>query len=125
MRKLGLLIVTLALTGCADRNNVYLRIDGRDMASNSDLRRQMEFDRLACQTEGGDDRECMTFKGYVAVPKEQAAAKQQQLAAAAAQNAANEAVPILPPPTVTLDKPATAKKRTSKRPDSNLRSSQD
>ncbi len=125
MRKLGLLVGTLALAACADRNIVYLRIDGQDLANNTPLRRQLDFDRLACQTDGGDDRECMTFKGYVAVPKEQAAAKQQQLAAAAAQQAANDAAPVLPPPAVAPDKAPPAKKRKPKPPDSNLRSSQD
>jgi hypothetical protein len=126
MRKAILLLGTLALTGCAAQN-VYLRTDGQDLASNSDLRRQMELDRLACQTEdAGDGRDCMAVKGYVSVPKYQAAAKQRQLADIAAQNAAaSDVTSVLPPPPIPPDKTATAKKRKPKPPDNSLRSSQD
>ena len=127
MRRAILLLGTLALTGCAAADTVYLRTDGQDLASNSDLRRQMELDRLTCQTEdSGDSRDCMAVKGYVAVPKYQAAAKQQQLAEIAAQNAAAaDVTSVLPPPPVPPDKAAAAKKRKAKPPDKSLRSSQD
>lgn len=126
MRKVILLLATLVLTGCSSQN-VYLRTDGQDLASNSDLRRQLELDRLACQTEDvGDSRDCMAVKGYISVPKYQAAAKQRQLADIAAQNAAaNDVTSVLPPPPVPADKTAAAKKRKSKPPDKSLRSSQD
>jgi hypothetical protein len=125
MRKVILLLATLALPGCS-ADTVYLRTDGQDLASNSDLRRQMELDRLTCQTEDtGDSRDCMAVKGYVSVPKYQAAAKQRQLADIAAQNAAaNDVTSVLPPP-VPPDKTAAAKKRKPKPADNNLRSSKD
>lgn len=95
MRKLALLLGISALTACAEQT-VYLRTDGQDTAGNSALRQQLELDRLTCQTEAGDTRDCMAVKGYVSVAKDQAAAKQQQLAALAAQNAAPETVSGLP-----------------------------
>ncbi len=96
MRKLALLLGMGALTACAERT-VYLRTDEQDIAANSALRQQFELDRITCQTEAGDTRDCMAVKGYVSVAKDQAAAKQQQLAAIAAQNAAPETVSGLPP----------------------------
>lgn len=126
MRRAILLLGTLALTGCT-ADTVYLRTDGQDLASNSDLRRQMELDRLTCQTEdAGDSRDCMAVKGYVAVPKYQAAAKQRQLAEIAAQNAAAaDVTSVLPPPPVPPAKAAATKKRKPKPPNNSLRSSQD
>ncbi len=114
MRKLALLLGLSALTACA-ADTVYLRTDGQDLAANSTLRQQFELDRLTCQTEAGDTKDCMAVKGYVSVPKDQAAAKQQQLAANAAQNAAPETVSGLPPlrPT-TPPKRLADKKRKSK-----------
>jgi hypothetical protein len=125
MRKIALLLGTLALTGCAEKT-IYLRTDGQDVASNPALRSQMELDRKTCEAEPGDDRDCMAVKGYVSVSKEEAAVKQQQLAAAAAQNAANDAAAaVLPPPPVTPEKIARAKKRKPTPLESTLRSSQD
>src|SRR5215470_2316287 len=91
MRKIALLLGMFALADCAEKT-IYLRTDGQDMAGNPALHQQFELDRLNCQTEPGDDRDCMAVKGYVTVPKEQAAAKQRQLAATAAQNAEHEIV---------------------------------
>ena len=34
MRKIALLLGMFALTGCAERTTIYLRIDGQDMADN-------------------------------------------------------------------------------------------
>jgi hypothetical protein len=124
MHKLVLLLGTLTLTDCAAQS-VYLRTDGQDVANNSALRQQLDLDQATCQSEPGDDKDCMALKGYVSVPKDQAAAKQQQLAAVAAQNAAYNAAPVLPLPSVTPGKTAAAKKRKPKPPDSGLRSSQD
>jgi len=95
----------------------YLRTDGQDIASNPALHQQFELDRAICQTEPGDDRDCMAVKGYVSVSKDQAAAKQQQLAAIAAENAKHETVsepPALRP--ATSSKTLTARKQTAKPP---------
>jgi hypothetical protein len=117
MRKIVLLFGVFALTDCAAQS-IYLRTDGQDIASNPALRRQLELDRVTCQTEPGDDQDCMAVKGYVSVPKDQAAAKQQQLAAIAAQNAERETVSGLPAPrSTTSPKSATGKKQKSKSPD--------
>ena len=124
MRKVVLLLGTLALTDCAAQT-IYLRTDGLDIASNPALRQQLDRDRMACQGEPGDDQDCMATKGYVPVRQDQAAAKQQQLAAIAAENAEREAVAVLPPPTPTRPhKTAVVKKRKSKPPEITLRSSQ-
>jgi hypothetical protein len=124
MRKVVLLLGTLALTDCAAQT-IYLRTDGEDIASNPALHQQFELDRITCQTEPGDNQDCMAIKGYVSVRKEQAAAKQQQLAATAAESAEREAVAVLPPPTPTRPhKTAAVKKRKSKPPEITLRSSQ-
>jgi hypothetical protein len=113
-----------ALTDCAERA-IYLRTDGQDIAGNPALHRQLELDRMTCQTEPGDDQDCMAVKGYVSVPKDQAAAKQRQLAAIAAQNAEHETVSELPPlrPT-TPPKNLAGKKQKSKPPESTPTSSQ-
>jgi hypothetical protein len=124
MRKVALLLAALTLTDCAAKT-VYLRTDGQDVASNAGLGRQLELDRATCESEPGDDKDCMALKGYVSVPKDQAAAKQQQLSAMAAQKAADEQALVLPPPVVKPDKTVAAKKRKPKPPESSLRSSQD
>jgi hypothetical protein len=95
-RKVALLLWLFALTSCAEKAT-YLRTDGQDMAGNPALHQQFELDRTVCQSEPGDDKDCMAVKGYVSVPKDQAAAKQRQLAAIAAQNAEHETVSELPP----------------------------
>ena len=115
MRKFVLPLGTLALTACAAQTTTYLRTDGQDIASNPALHQQFELDRAICQTEPGDDRDCMAVKGYVSVSKDQAAAKQQQLAAIAAENAKHETVsepPALRP--TTSSKTITARKQTAK-----------
>jgi hypothetical protein len=95
MRKIVLLLGTLALTDCAaSPEAIYLRTDGQDMTGNPALREQLDRDRLACE----GDPDCMAVKGYVAVSKDRAAAKQQQLATIAAQNVQREAVAVLPLP---------------------------
>jgi hypothetical protein len=124
MRKVALLLGMFALTDCAERA-IYLRTDGQDIAGNPALHRQLELDRMTCQTEPGDDQDCMAVKGYVSVPKDQAAAKQRQLAAIAAQNAEHETVSELPPlrPT-TPPKNLAGKKQKSKPPEITPTSSQ-
>jgi hypothetical protein len=124
MRKVALLLGMLALTDCAERT-IYLRTDGQDIAGNSALHQQLELDRMTCQTEPGDDKDCMAVKGYVSVPKDQAAAKQRQLAAIAAQNAEHETVSELPTlrPT-TPPKNLGSKKQKSKPPEITPTSSQ-
>ena len=122
MRKFVLPLGTLALTACA----AQMRTDGQDIASNPALHQQFELDRAICQTEPGDDRDCMAVKGYVSVSKDQAAAKQQQLAAIAAENAKHETVsepPALRP--TTSSKTMTARKQTAKPPAITPTSSQD
>jgi hypothetical protein len=124
MRKVVLLLGTLALTDCAVQT-IYLRTDGQDIASNPAFRQQLDRDRIACQGEPGDDQDCMATKGYVSVRQDQAATKQQQLAAIAAENAEREAVAVLPPPPPTRQhKTAAVKKQKPKPPESTLRSSQ-
>jgi|SRR5271166_5302344 len=124
MRKVALLLGLFALTDCAERT-IYLRTDGQDIAGIPALHQQFELDRMTCQTEPGDDKDCMAVKGYVSVPKDQAAAKQRQLAAIAAQNAEHETVSELPPlrPT-TPPKNLAGKKQKSKPPESTPTSSQ-
>ena len=117
MQKVVLLFGIFALTACAEQT-IYLRTDGQDIANNPALHQQLDVDRVACQTEPGDDRDCMAIKGYVSVRKDQAAAKQQQLAAIAAQNATQEAVAGLPPlRSTTSPKPLAKKKPKSKPPE--------
>jgi hypothetical protein len=124
MRKVALLLGMLALTDCAERT-IYLRTDGQDVAGNPALHQRLELDRVTCQTEPGDDKDCMAVKGYISVPKDQAAAKQHQLAAIAAQNAEHETVSGLPPlrPT-TSPKNLAGKKQKSKPPEITPTSSQ-
>jgi hypothetical protein len=125
MRKVALLLGVFTLTECAERTTIYLRTDGQDMAGNPVLHRQFELDRATCQTEPGDDQDCMAVKGYVSVPKEQAAAKQRQLAAIAAQNAEHETVSELPPlQRTTPPKKLAGKKQKSKPPEAAPTSSQ-
>jgi hypothetical protein len=114
MRKVALLLGMFALTNCAEKT-IYLRTDGQDMAGNPALHQQFELDHVTCQTEPGDDKDCMAVKGYVSVPKEQAAAKQRQLAAVAAQNAEHEIVSALPPlRSTTTPKTLAGKKQKAK-----------
>jgi len=120
MRQIVLLLGTLALTDCAAQT-VYLRTDGKDIASDSALRQQLDRDRLVCE----GDTDCMATKGYVSVRKDQAAAKQQQLTTIAAENAAREAIAVLPPPTPTKPQKTAIKKQKSNPPENALRSSQD
>jgi hypothetical protein len=123
MRKIVLLLGTLALTDCAaSPETIYLRTDGQDIASNSALREDLDRDRKACESEG-DDKDCMAVKGYVSVSPDRAASKQQQLAAIAAQNAELKTMVVLPPP--TPNKSAVIKKRKSNPPETTPRSSQD
>ena len=124
MRKVALLLGVFALTACAERA-IYLRTDGQDMAGNPALHQQFELDRATCQTEPGDDQDCMAVKGYVSVPKEQAAAKQRQLAALAARSAEHETLSELPPlRSTTPRKNLAAKKQKSKPPENTPSSSQ-
>jgi hypothetical protein len=120
MRRIVLLLGTLALTDCAAQT-VYLRTDGKDIASDSALRQQLDRDRLVCE----GDSDCIATKGYVSVRKDQAAAKQQQLATNAAQNAERDAIAALPQPTPTRPHKTAIKKQKSNPPESALRSSQD
>ena len=113
--KIALLFGTLALADCAAQT-IYLRTDGQDIASNPALHQQLQLDRAVCQTEPGDDNDCMAVKGYVSVPKDQAAAKQRQLAAIAAQNAALETVSALPPLRSTTSSKAVAGKKQKSKP---------
>ena len=115
MRKVALLLGVFALTACAERA-IYLRTDGQDMAGNPALHQQFELDRATCQTEPGDDQDCMAVKGYVSVPKEQAAAKQRQLATLAAQNAEHETVSQLPPLRPTTPPKTLATKKPKPKP---------
>ena len=125
MRKVALLLWLFALTSCAEKT-IYLRTDGQDMTANPALHQQFELDRTVCQSEPGDDKDCMAVKGYVSVPKEQAAAKQRQLAAIAVQNAEHEIVSELPPLRSTTPPKTLARKKPKPKPvEIALASSQD
>jgi hypothetical protein len=87
------------------------------MAGNPALHQQFELDHITCQSEPGDDRDCMAVKGYVAVAKDQAAAKQRQLAAIAAQNAPHETVTGLILPRSTTSPKTVADKKQKSKPD--------
>jgi hypothetical protein len=124
VRRVFLILGTLALADCGGAQTIYLRLDGQDIASNPALRQQLDRDRIICQGEPENTQDCMAVKGYVSVRKDQAADKQEQLAAIAAQKAALENLAVLPPPTPSgPHKTAAAKKQKSKPPE--LRSSQD
>jgi hypothetical protein len=115
MRKVALLLGMFALTNCAEKT-IYLRTDGQDLTGNPALHRQFELDHAICQTEPGDDQDCMAVKGYVSVPKDQAAAKQRQLAAIAAQNAESETVSGLAAPRSTPPPKTLARKKQNSKP---------
>jgi hypothetical protein len=55
MRKLALLLGTLALTDCATQMTIYAPT-GQDIASNPALRQKFDLDRMACQVEPGTTR---------------------------------------------------------------------
>ena len=123
MRKVIVLLGTLALTDCAAQT-VYLRTDGQDIASNPALAKQLDLDRIICQGEPENTQDCMAVKGYVSVRKDQAADKQEQLAALAAQKAALENLAVPPPPT-RPHKTASTKKQKPTPSKITLRPSQD
>jgi hypothetical protein len=53
---------------CAEKP-IYLRTDGQDMAGNPALRQQFELDSAVCQTEPGDDKDCMQSKDMSRCPR--------------------------------------------------------
>jgi hypothetical protein len=68
---------------------VWLRLDGQRGAGNPVLSRQFENDRKICLKSASPDIEvdaaakaCMTQKGYIQVPADQAEEKSRELAAA-------------------------------------------
>jgi hypothetical protein len=118
MRGIALLLISLALTGCAPKM-VYLLADGRLPNADPALNQQFVKDQAICNdamveanqmgdhrdgamTRGSDVEEarqdCMSDSGYVLVPQDQVAAKQQELAAIAAENARRDAAAAPPPP---------------------------
>jgi hypothetical protein len=75
---------------------VWLRLDGQRGSGNPALTQQFETDRTLClgkmqQDDEQDEpvdataKDCMTKKGYIQVPKDEAVAKQEELAAANVQ----------------------------------------
>jgi hypothetical protein len=99
-------LVAVALAGCNSTrmgstgpsaapiihsDGVWLRTDGQSGRENPALAAQFESDKAACTVSGGIQRACMTQRGYVLVPPEQAAATAAQLRA---QNPAMQQRPV-------------------------------
>jgi hypothetical protein len=100
-------IVAFALAGCNSTrmastgpsasapiihsDGIWLRTDGQSGRENPALASQFESDKAACTVQGGIQRACMTQRGYVLVPQEQAAATAAQLRA---QNPAMQQRPV-------------------------------
>ena len=99
-------LVAVALAGCNSTrmsstgpsaapiihsDGVWLRTDGQSGRDNPALAAQFESDKAACTVQGGIQRACMTQRGYVLVPQEQAAATAAQLRA---QNPAMQQRPV-------------------------------
>ena len=100
-------IVAVALAGCNSTrmastgpstsapiihsDGVWLRTDGQSGRENPALAAQFESDKAACSVQGGIQRACMTQRGYVLVPQEQAATTAAQLRA---QNPAMQQRPV-------------------------------
>jgi uncharacterized lipoprotein YajG len=127
MRKVGIVALCAALSGCAAAPKMlWLRADGQRAADNPVLRTQFELDGTACLGErnkanlsgvtvtGGSiagmaaaidrsnaadtvQRGCMAEKGYLLVPEDQAEAKQAELAAVVEQKRQQEARTATPP----------------------------
>jgi hypothetical protein len=100
------MLVAVALAGCNSTrmgstgpsaapiihsDGVWLRTDGQSGRDNPALAAQFESDKAACTVQGGIQRACMTQRGYVLVPQEQAAATAAQLRA---QNPAMQQRPV-------------------------------
>jgi hypothetical protein len=103
MFRLGqILFASAALAGCTTEppqqpeplqsQMVWLRLDGQRGAGNPALNRQFEIDRKVCLGSAPSDIEvsaaakaCMTQKGYIQVPTDQAETKSRELAAANAR----------------------------------------
>lgn len=62
-------------------DGVWLRTDGQSGRDNPALAAQFGSDKAACTVQGGLQRACMTRRGYVLVPPEQAEATAAQLRA--------------------------------------------
>ena len=109
MRIGSVLLASAALAGCAyelsqpQPKMVWLRLDGQRGVGSPVLTQQFETDRRTClgTTQQGNNpsqpvnavaKACMTEKGYIQVPEDQAEAKSQELAATNAQRQA----PALP-----------------------------
>ena len=100
-------LVAVALAGCnstrmsstgpsaaapvIQSDGVWLRTDGQSGRDNPALANQFESDKAACTVPSGIQRACMTQRGYILVPPEQAAATAAQLRA---QNPAMQQRPI-------------------------------
>jgi hypothetical protein len=99
-------VVAVALAGCNSTrmgstgpsavpiihsDGVWLRTDGQSGRDNPALAAQFESDKAACTVSGGIQRACMTQRGYILVPQEQAAATAAQLRA---QNPAMQQRPV-------------------------------
>ena len=72
-------------------DGVWLRTDGQSGRENPALAAKFESDKAACTVPSGIQRACMTQRGYVLVPPEQAAATAAQLRA---QNPAMQQQPV-------------------------------
>jgi hypothetical protein len=88
-------VVAVALAGCNSTrtfssapapsapvihsDGVWLRTDGQSGRENPALAAKFESDKAACTVSGGIQRACMTQRGYILVPQEQAAATAEKL----------------------------------------------
>lgn len=88
------LLVVMVLAGCnltrtvrTDRpqvaeEQIWLRTDGKSSRGNPALAAQFQSDTAACTVQGGLDRNCMTKRAYILVPKSQAEATAAKLRSA-------------------------------------------
>jgi hypothetical protein len=95
MRKLSILIMALALSGCGTADflslkqapqatkGVWLRADGRSARNNPQMVAQFEADKTECTAGASEpDRICMQHRGYVLVPENEVEAAAAKLRAA-------------------------------------------
>jgi hypothetical protein len=87
------LLLAATLAGCLSRgpasteapiihsDGIWLRTDGQSGRDNPALAAQFQSDQAACTVEGGLQRACMTKRGYVLVPRDQAEATAARLRA--------------------------------------------
>jgi hypothetical protein len=92
-KEIAVLLLAATLAGCLSRGSgssdapiihsdgVWLRTDGQSGRDNPALAAQFQSDQAACTVAGGIQRACMTKRGYILVPREQAEATAARLRA--------------------------------------------